>query len=176
MSGNRLRRAEAQFRLAETEPRAFPSPLFHQTSCSPKSEPDGLVSEGKPSATPCDTLSKGPPEKTDSEAGGESSIVEPTSLWARIVHPNVLLNLLLDSREGLVLLLLIAGLAGAAHAMTPGHGKTLVAAYLVGQRGTYWHAVLLGVVTTLTHTGRCHCVGCPAATAADRSATDTRTL
>src|SRR5262249_5176025 len=38
------------------------------------------------------------------------------------------------------------------HALTPGHGKTLVAAYLVGERGTIWHAVLLGVVTTLTHT------------------------
>jgi ABC-type nickel/cobalt efflux system permease component RcnA len=34
----------------------------------------------------------------------------------------------------------------------PGHGKTMVAAYLVGERGTPWHAVLLGIVTTLTHT------------------------
>ena len=42
---------------------------------------------------------------------------------------------------------------GAAHALTPGHGKTLVAAYLVGQRGTVWHALLLGLVTTVTHTG-----------------------
>jgi len=39
------------------------------------------------------------------------------------------------------------------NALTPGHGKTLVAAYLVGERGTVWHALLLGVVTTLTHTG-----------------------
>ncbi len=34
----------------------------------------------------------------------------------------------------------------------PGHGKTAVAAYLVGERGAPWHAVLLGIVTTLTHT------------------------
>ena len=41
---------------------------------------------------------------------------------------------------------------GAVHALTPGHGKTLVAAYLVGERGTVGHAVLLGVTTTITHT------------------------
>ena len=49
--------------------------------------------------------------------------------------------------------LLLATLFGAAHALTPGHGKTLVAAYLIGQRGTVWHAVVLGIVTTVTHTG-----------------------
>ncbi len=49
--------------------------------------------------------------------------------------------------------LFLAAFFGAAHALTPGHGKTLVAAYLVGQRGTVWHALLLGIVTTLTHTG-----------------------
>jgi ABC-type nickel/cobalt efflux system permease component RcnA len=48
---------------------------------------------------------------------------------------------------------LAAFLFGAAHAFTPGHGKTLVAAYLVGERGTFGHAVLLGVATTIAHTG-----------------------
>lgn len=42
---------------------------------------------------------------------------------------------------------------GAYHALTPGHGKTLVAAYLVGERGTVWHALFLGLVTTVSHTG-----------------------
>ena len=41
---------------------------------------------------------------------------------------------------------------GAAHALTPGHGKTIVAAYLVGSRGTLKHAVLLGAIVTFTHT------------------------
>jgi len=41
---------------------------------------------------------------------------------------------------------------GAMHAMTPGHGKTIVGAYLVGSRGTLKHAVYLGLTTTLTHT------------------------
>ncbi|NJN44083.1 MAG: high frequency lysogenization protein HflD [Anaerolineae bacterium] len=41
---------------------------------------------------------------------------------------------------------------GAAHALTPGHGKTVVAAYLVGTRGTFKHALFLGLTTTITHT------------------------
>jgi len=46
----------------------------------------------------------------------------------------------------------VAFLLGAVHALSPGHGKTLVAAYLVGSRGTMRHAVLLGAVVTFTHT------------------------
>jgi ABC-type nickel/cobalt efflux system permease component RcnA len=60
---------------------------------------------------------------------------------------------LLDSRHGMVVMLLLAAVFGAAHALTPGHGKTMVAAYLVGERGTARHAIVLGLVTTLTHTG-----------------------
>jgi ABC-type nickel/cobalt efflux system permease component RcnA len=41
---------------------------------------------------------------------------------------------------------------GMAHALSPGHGKTIVAAYLVGRRGTPWHAAALGVIVTATHT------------------------
>ena len=48
--------------------------------------------------------------------------------------------------------LLAAFAAGAVHALSPGHGKTLVAAYLVGTRGTPKHAVLLGAMVTFTHT------------------------
>jgi len=48
--------------------------------------------------------------------------------------------------------LLIAAMLGAFHALTPGHGKTVVGAYLVGSRGTVQHAVFLGLVVTITHT------------------------
>jgi ABC-type nickel/cobalt efflux system permease component RcnA len=41
---------------------------------------------------------------------------------------------------------------GAAHALSPGHGKSIVTAYLVGKRGTPRDAALLGAVVTLTHT------------------------
>ena len=46
----------------------------------------------------------------------------------------------------------VSFLFGAFHALSPGHGKTMVAAYLVGTRGTAKHAVFLGLVVTLTHT------------------------
>jgi ABC-type nickel/cobalt efflux system permease component RcnA len=62
-------------------------------------------------------------------------------------------KLLFQSNYGFFLTLLLAFVFGAAHALTPGHGKTLVAAYLVGERGTIWHALYLGLITTLTHTG-----------------------
>jgi nickel/cobalt exporter len=52
----------------------------------------------------------------------------------------------------ILLSLTSAFLFGALHALSPGHGKAMVAAYLVGTRGTAWHAVLLGLVVTLTHT------------------------
>jgi nickel/cobalt transporter (NicO) family protein len=48
--------------------------------------------------------------------------------------------------------LLVSFVWGAMHAMTPGHGKTIVGAYLVGSRGTMKHAVYLGLTTTITHT------------------------
>ena len=59
---------------------------------------------------------------------------------------------LLDTNAGFWLILLLAAVHGAAHSLSPGHGKTMVAAYLVGERGTPGQAVLLGIVTTLTHT------------------------
>jgi len=52
----------------------------------------------------------------------------------------------------IVLALGVSFLFGAFHALSPGHGKTMVAAYLVGTRGTAKHAVFLGLVVTLTHT------------------------
>jgi ABC-type nickel/cobalt efflux system permease component RcnA len=64
-----------------------------------------------------------------------------------------LLDLLFDTRTGLLLLLVSAAGWGAVHALTPGHGKTLVAAYLVGEQGTLIHAVFLGLMVTWSHTG-----------------------
>ena len=52
----------------------------------------------------------------------------------------------------LALLLLVAFGWGALHALSPGHGKAMVAAYLIGTRGTARHAVWLGVTVTITHT------------------------
>ena len=59
----------------------------------------------------------------------------------------------------LLLSLLIATFWGAAHALTPGHGKAMVAAYLVGTKGTPRHAVLLGGTVTIAHTAGVFALG-----------------
>jgi nickel/cobalt exporter len=53
----------------------------------------------------------------------------------------------------------LSALLGGLHALTPGHGKTLVAAYLIGSRGTVGHAAALGGIVTLTHTASVIAVG-----------------
>jgi ABC-type nickel/cobalt efflux system permease component RcnA len=58
----------------------------------------------------------------------------------------------------LIALAVAVGL-GAFHALEPGHGKTLVAAYLVGSRGTMKHALLLGVIVTAAHTSGVYLLG-----------------
>ena len=58
-----------------------------------------------------------------------------------------------DLSFGVILVsLLVAAFWGAAHALTPGHGKALVAGYLVGTRGRPRHAFVLGATVTVTHT------------------------
>ncbi len=48
---------------------------------------------------------------------------------------------------------------GAVHAATPGHGKTIAAAYIVGARGRPIDAVILGIFVTLSHTSGIVLVG-----------------
>ena len=76
---------------------------------------------------------------------------EKPPLWDDLAERG--LAALFDSGYGLGVMLLLAFAFGSAHAFTPGHGKTLVAAYLVGERGTVRHACILGLTTTLAHTG-----------------------
>lgn len=52
----------------------------------------------------------------------------------------------------LVGMLAVAALVGVGHALAPGHGKTVMAAYLIGTRGRPVDAVLLGVIVSAMHT------------------------
>jgi nickel/cobalt exporter len=75
---------------------------------------------------------------------------------------NRLMKYVLGGRMSLPALigaLLIAVMLGAGHALTPGHGKTLVGAYLVGERGTVKDAVFLGLVVTFAHTATVYLFG-----------------
>jgi len=65
---------------------------------------------------------------------------------ARLLHQS-------DLGLGVLLIGLVTAFGlGAVHALSPGHGKTIVAAYLVGSRGTPKHAIFLGAMVTFTHT------------------------
>ena len=65
-----------------------------------------------------------------------------------------------DLSPGVLLLsLLIAAFWGAVHALTPGHGKAMVAAYLVGTRGKPRHAFMLGGTVTVAHTAGVFAIG-----------------
>ena len=75
--------------------------------------------------------------------------------FSELGRANLLSKLMRQGELGFSLLMTALGIAfamGAFHALEPGHGKTLVAAYLVGSRGTWQHAVYLGAITTFTHT------------------------
>jgi ABC-type nickel/cobalt efflux system permease component RcnA len=60
---------------------------------------------------------------------------------------------LFDTNYGSGVLLLLAMVFGAFHAFAPGHGKSVAAAFLVGEQGTFRQAALLGLSTTFAHTG-----------------------
>jgi ABC-type nickel/cobalt efflux system permease component RcnA len=72
-----------------------------------------------------------------------------------VVRGDFLSRLLHRGDIGLGLMLVGMAVAfglGCMHALSPGHGKTIVAAYLVGARGTFKHAIFLGGMVTFTHT------------------------
>jgi ABC-type nickel/cobalt efflux system permease component RcnA len=50
------------------------------------------------------------------------------------------------------LAVLLAVLLGCGHALLPGHGKTVMAAYLTGRRGRPRDALVVGATVTATHT------------------------
>ncbi len=89
--------------------------------------------------------------QTDASPVVVEMVGTPRTLWQDIRERGV--KALFENDLGFGVVLLLCIVFGAAHAFTPGHGKTMVAAYLVGERGTILHAVVLGLITTFAHTG-----------------------
>ncbi|MCA9971315.1 MAG: hypothetical protein KC425_13915, partial [Anaerolineales bacterium] len=140
----RPEQANGRVALALTPPGASPAPLGYWDSGTP-----ALAAGTAPVAA---------------EAGGDTAVAPapaPTAPEDR--RPYAVLTDLVRRQEASPLFLLTAlGISlvlGAMHGLTPGHGKALVAAYLVGSRGTPRHAAALGGVVTLTHTGSVLAVG-----------------
>jgi len=97
------------------------------------------------------------------------------ALWI-LVQERARLEALLGARAEspavLATALGIAFLLGAAHALTPGHGKAIVAAYLAGSRGRISDAVFLGLVVTATHTASVFALGLAALYASQHVSVD----
>ncbi|MEK6251533.1 MAG: sulfite exporter TauE/SafE family protein [Actinomycetota bacterium] len=110
---------------------------------------------------PQDLLSSPPDVRSASFAvsPGSGQVTAPKGPDGGETTTNVALdgfaNTLASSNDhGWLLLLLLAAAFGwgALHALSPGHGKSMVAGYLVGSRGTPRHAAILGLTVTVTHT------------------------
>ncbi|MFJ6797100.1 sulfite exporter TauE/SafE family protein [Streptomyces sp. NPDC091268] len=134
-----------------------------------------LIDSTVPAASPTDQLRHYPQDPLTDPLDQRSADIRTApghgSATARIVPPQMpgagpvtaalnkvstLFDALVGSRELTVpvglLALLLAVILGASHAAMPGHGKTIMAAYLAGRRGTPRDAVTVGATVTLTHT------------------------
>jgi nickel/cobalt transporter (NicO) family protein len=89
----------------------------------------------------------------DLAEGGASSLQRLTNSAERLV------NLESASRLTMILTMIGAFTWGAFHALSPGHGKAVVGAYLIGSRGTPRHAAFLGLTVTATHTAGIFALG-----------------
>jgi ABC-type nickel/cobalt efflux system permease component RcnA len=127
------------------------------------------VRSDAPSGDPTDGLRrypqdllKSPLDRRDASFSvkpGDGTLTAPKADGERVSTTHAsgdgLASLFADAAAGkgvLALLLLAAFGWGALHALSPGHGKAMVAAYLVGTRGTARHALALGGTVTISHT------------------------
>jgi len=97
-----------------------------------------------------------PNSRSDRSAAQPASVARLELKANQQATPRNAFTELMNRRElslSIVLLAAVVALGlGGLHALEPGHGKTLVAAYLVGTQGTAVHAFILGVVVTVSHT------------------------
>jgi ABC-type nickel/cobalt efflux system permease component RcnA len=146
--------ARVGFSFAPTpvaEPTSLPTPIakLAPTLVRPETAKE-TVQAGSPTATsPISALSPAP-EKVEVKPNRQQT---PRSAFTQLIATQ-------DIGIGVALLaaLISAGL-GALHALEPGHGKTIVAAYLVGTKGTPQQAFLLGMIVTATHTAGVYLLG-----------------
>jgi nickel/cobalt exporter len=136
--GGKVVSADVPATSSSDELRAYPSNLLRSPLSVTTAE--ATVSLGSTPGAPPTIGSAG---KSQHAPGGLESLVAQGELSVGV----------------LLLSLLIAAFWGAAHALTPGHGKAMVAAYLVGTKGTPRHALMLGGTVTVAHTAGVFALG-----------------
>lgn len=108
-----------------------------------------------PIAAPISTPAPVEPAPAPPETATSTAVQPGQTAPGMVVRGDYLSRLLHQGDIGLGMMIvgmLVAFGLGAIHALSPGHGKTIVAAYLVGARGTAKHAAFLGAMVTFTHT------------------------
>jgi ABC-type nickel/cobalt efflux system permease component RcnA len=129
------------------------------------------MSAAKPMST--ERVENGPDRSADAGTAmtqaAATEVAPPAERRAVQLQPNLqptprnTLTELMGAKQsgwGLVLMALaVAAGLGGVHALEPGHGKTLVAAYLIGSQGTMKHAFFLGLIVTATHTAGVYLLG-----------------
>ena len=138
----------------------YPTDMLHsppqtlEASLSIKAAPTGMQGENKSSL-----LASSGWLTTGSTVGYSSVVLKANKQGT----PRSAFTELISSKRTDVLFMamaaLIAAVLGGFHALEPGHGKTLVAAYLVGSHGKACHAVLLGAIVTAAHTISVYALG-----------------
>jgi len=119
--------------------KTFHSHADHDTTARPAQLPQ--VTVATPTATPEPLHLQANQQATPRSAFTELITTRRLSLWFLITAAFIAFGL------------------GALHALEPGHGKTIVAAYLVGSRGTARHALVLGLIVTASHTAGVFALG-----------------
>ncbi|GAB3589230.1 hypothetical protein GCM10027446_01000 [Angustibacter peucedani] len=135
--GTRLATSDVPATSVSQQLRAYPadlltSPLDQRSARLQVERGDGAVA-GDRSSSP---LAAGPLRGLDRFTTAYTDLVSRTHLTPAFALLAIVLSLVL----------------GAAHAFAPGHGKTLMAAYLVSREGTWRQAATIGVSVTITHT------------------------
>jgi ABC-type nickel/cobalt efflux system permease component RcnA len=118
-------------------------------------------SNGKLLKQPAEPLINSPAIDPDSAKADDNNRIQ-LQANQQATPRNSFTDLIATKQLGLGIILIALAVAvglGAFHALEPGHGKTLVAAYLVGSRGTMKHAFLLGLIVTAAHTAGVYLLG-----------------
>lgn len=143
-------------RLAATMAKSNATPSRATSSSGPVAP--AHTSSGQVAPQASNVESDQEPTKLGTGATSETSL-QPNK---QATPQNRFTQLMTSNQFGLWFLLGAAAIAaglGALHALEPGHGKTIVAAYLVGSKGTAYHAFLLGLIVTVSHTASVYALG-----------------